>query len=285
MFQEEYIKNNTLFFKKEIQPKNSLFKENVVFITSNRLEENISALFKEKDVNTIRLTSYDYKLDNLDFLKEYDFSKIRSINILSDSVKNIEGIYSLPHLEEITSTNQNIDYSRFPKLRRIGAELSNHSYETLSEVTTLESVSITNNFKEKDVTIFSNNINLRFLTLRGSKITSLKGLENFEKLEALHLFHNKYITSLEGIVEKHNNSLKDVSIYVAPKLFYVNEYLSKISNLEHLQLNCKKVDSLRFLETLTKLTMCSIHNKVIQVEDGDKKPLIEALKRTGGRIW
>lgn len=284
MSQEEYIKKNTKFFKKEIQYKYSLFKENVVFITSTRLQENVNAFQDEDDINTIRLTD-DYKLDNLDFLKEYDFSKIRSINILSDSVKNIEGIYSLPHLEEITSTNQNIDYSRFPKLRRIGAELSNYSYETLSEVKTLESVSITNNFKEKDVTIFSNNKNLRFLTLRGSKITSLKGLENFKKLEALHLFHNKYITSLEGIVDEHNNSLKDISIYVAPKLFYVNEYLSKLSKLEHLQLNCKKVDSLLFLDKLMNLNLCSIHNKVIQVEDENKIPLIEALKRTGGKIW
>lgn len=284
MQQEKYIKNNTIFFKKEILYKYSLFKENVVFITSSRLEENIKALQNEDDINTIRLTD-DYKLDHLDFLKNYDFSKIRSINILSDSIKNIDGIYSLPHLEVITSTNQNIDYTRFPNLRRIGAELSNFSYETLSDLTTLEDVSISNNFKEKDITIFSKNEGLRFLMLRGSKITSLKGLENFKKLEALHLFHNKYITSLEGIVEEHNNSLKDVSVYVAPRLFYVNEYLSKLSNLEHLELNCKKVDSLMFLDNLTKLNLCSIHNKVIQVEDGNKTPLIEALKRTGGKIW
>lgn len=284
MQQEKYIKNNTIFFKKEILYKYSLFKENVVFITSSRLEENIKALQNEDDINTIRLTD-DYKLDHLDFLKNYDFSKIRSINILSDSIKNIDGIYSLPHLEVITSTNQNIDYTRFPNLRRIGAELSNFSYETLSDLTTLEDISISNNFKEKDITIFSKNEGLRFLMLRGSKITSLKGLENFKKLEALHLFHNKYITSLEGIVEEHNNSLKDVSVYVAPRLFYVNKYLSKLSNLEHLELNCKKVDSLMFLDNLTKLNLCSIHNKVIQVEDGNKTPLIEALKRTGGKIW
>ena len=238
MQQEKYIKNNTIFFKKEILYKYSLFRENVVFITSNRLEENIKALQNEDDINTIRLTD-DYKLDHLDFLKNYDFSKIRSINILSDYVKNIDGIYSLPHLEEITSTNQNIDYTRFPNLRRIGAELSEFSYETLANLTTLEDVSISDNFKEKDITIFSKNEGLRFLMLRGSKITSLKGLENFKKLEVLHLFHNKYISSLEGIIEEHNNSLKDVSIYVAPKLFYVNEYISKLSNLEHLQLNCK----------------------------------------------
>jgi len=284
MQQEKYIKSNTIFFKKEILYKYSLFRENVVFITSNRLEENIKALQNEDDINTIRLTD-DYKLDHLDFLKNYDFSKIRSINILSDYVKNIDGIYSLPHLEEITSTNQNIDYTRFPNLRRIGAELSDFSYETLSNLTTLEDVSISNNFKEKDITIFSKNEGLRFLMLRGSKITSLKGLENFKKLEALHLFHNKYITSLEGIVEEHNNSLKDVSIYVAPKLFYVNEYLSKLSNLEHLQLNCKKIDSLLFLNNLTNLHLCSIHNKVIQVEDENKTPLLVALKRTGGKVW
>lgn len=285
MEKEEYIKDNTKFSKDLSQNKNSIYNFNTVSITSDRLEENIKALQNEDDINTIGLTSYNYKLDNLDFLKNYDFSKIRNINILSNSIKNIDGIYSLPHLVGITSSNQNIDYTRFPNLKRIEAELSNFSYETLSSVSTLESIFLSNHFKEKDVTLFSKNKGLRFLTLVGSKITTLNGLENFKNLEVLHLFQNKYITSLEGIIEEHNNSLKDVSIYVAPKLFYVNDYLDKLTKLEHLQLNCKKVDSLLFLYNLTNLNLCSIHNKVIQVEDGNKTPLIEALKRTGGKIW
>jgi Leucine-rich repeat (LRR) protein len=121
--------------------------------------------------------------------------------------------------------------------------------------------------------------------LRGSKINSLKGLENFKELENLDLFHNRNLVSLEGITEEHNKSIKEISIYTAPKLFYVNEYLSKLSNLEYLQLECKKVDSFRFLDKLMKLNLLSIHNKLNEVEDGDKTPLIEALKRTGGKIW
>lgn len=280
-----YLNNKTSFFKNSILPPNSLFIENGIFINSNNINDNITDLENECDINTIRITSHDYKLDNLDFLKNSDFTKIRAINILSDSVKNIEGIYSLPHLEEITSTNQNIDYSRFPKLRRIGAELSLFSYKSLSELTTLENITITNNFKEKDVSIFSKNTNLKYLMLRGSKITSLKGLENFNKLECLHLFHNKHITSLEGITGGHNKTLREVSIYTAPKLYYVNEYLSRLTKLEHLQLVCKKIDSLMFLNELTNLKLCGIHNKVIDVEDGNKTPLIEALKRTNGKIW
>lgn len=121
--------------------------------------------------------------------------------------------------------------------------------------------------------------------LRGSKITSLKGLENFKELEYLDLFHNRSLVSLEGITEEHNKSIKEISIYSAPKLFYVNEYLSKLSKLEYLQLECKKVDSFRFLDNLKKLTLLSIHNKLNEVVDGDKTPLIEALKRTNGKIW
>jgi hypothetical protein len=260
-----------------------LFLRNVVFITSDRLKENLEALMREKDINTIRLTN-DYKLDNLDFLSDYDLSFIRSIDILSDSIKNIDGLYNLLDIEGINSKNQNIDYNRFPKLRSIGAELSSFSYKTLSNVETLESIGITK-FKEKDVSIFSKNKGLKYLMLRGSKIISLKGLENFKELKCLELFHNRNIISLEGISEIHNKSLKEISIYSAPKLFYVDEYLSKLPNLEHLQLDSKKVDSFMFLNSLRNLKLLSIHNKITEVEDGDKTPLIEAIKRTNSKIW
>ncbi|MDI5887639.1 leucine-rich repeat domain-containing protein [Flavobacterium yafengii] len=284
MIEGEYIKNNTVFAKPSKKSINGLFLRNVVFITSDRLRENLETLMMEKDINTIRLTD-DYKLDNLDFLNDYDLSFIRSIDVLSDSIKNIDGLYNLLNIESINSTNQNIDYSRFPKLRSIGGELSSFSYITLLNVETLETIGISNKFKEKDVTIFSKNKGLKYLMLRGSKITSLKGLENFKELRCLELFHNNHITSLEGITEEHNESLKEISIYKASKLFYVDEYLSKLPNLEHLQLECKKVDSFRFLNSLRNLKLLSIHNKLTQVEDGDKIPLIEGLERTNGKIW
>lgn len=284
MIEGEYIKNNTVFAKPSRKSINGLFLRNVVFITSERLHQNLEALIEEEGINTIRLTD-DYKLDNLDFLKDYNLSFIRSIDILSDSIKNIDGLYSLLNIESINSTNLNIDYSRFPKLRSIGAELSSFSYKTLPNINTLESIGISNKFKENDISIFSKNKGLKYLMLRGSKITSLKGLENFKELECLELFHNNYITSLEGITEEHSKTLKEISIYKAPKLFNVNEYLSKLTKLEHLQLACKKVDSFKFLDNLINLKVLGIHNKVSEVEDGDKTPLIDALKRTNGKIW
>lgn len=285
MIEEEYINNNTKFIKPSKQGPHSLFIENVAFVTSDKLKQNLEALIVENEINTIRLTTHDYKLDNLDFLNDYDLSSIKSINILSDSVKNIDALYSLLNLESITSTSKNIDFSRFPKLRGIGVELTAYSYKTLSTISSLESIRITNKFKENDISIFSRNKKLKFLMLRGSKITSLKGLENFEELECLELYHNNYITSLEGITEKHNKTLKEISIYTAPKLFYVNEYLSKLPKIEHLQLVCKKVDSFKFLDNLTNLKLLGIHNKVSEVEDGNKEPLLNALKRTNGKIW
>lgn len=285
MTEKDYIKNNTRFIKSSKKSVNGLFLRNVVFITSDKLKQNLDALMIEEDINTIRLTSHNYQLDNLDFLKDRDLSFIRSIDILSDSVKNIDGLYCLQNIESINSINQNIEYCRFPKLRSIGGELSSYSYKTLSAISSLEAIGISNKFKEKDVTIFSKNKKLKYLMLRGSKITSLKGLENFKELEKLELFHNRSLVSLEGITEEHNKSIKEISIYTAPKLFYVNEYLSKLSNLEYLQLECKKLDSFRFLDKLKKLTLLSIHNKLNEVEDGDKTPLIEALKRTNGKIW
>ncbi len=284
MLEGEYIKKNTRFCKPPRKAINALFLRNVVFISSDNLEQNLEALMAEEDINTIRLTD-DYKLNNLDFLNDYDLGFIRSIDILSDSVKNIDGLYNLSNLESINSINQKIDYSRFLKIRTIGGELSSFSYKTLSNINTLETIGISNKFTESDVSIFSKNHKLKHLMLRGSKITSLKGLENFKELELLELFHNRYINSLEGITTEHNKCLKEISIYKAPKLFYVNEYLSKLPDIENLQLACKKVDSLKFLENLKNLKLLSIHNKIIEVADGNKAPLIDALERTNSKIW
>lgn len=284
MIEEDYISNNTRFRKSKNIIGNALFIENIVFINSDTLKQNIEALLKEKDINTITLTD-DYKLDNLDFLNDYNLNFIKSIDILSDSVTNIEGLYSLTELEVINSENKKIDYSKFLKIRDIGGELSAFSYKTLSDLKSLESINITNKFREDDLTIFKNNRKLKFLTLRGSKITSLIGLEKFIELECLSLFHNRRIVSLEGISEKHNETLKEINIYSAPKLFYVNDFLSKLTDIEILQLEVKKIDSFKFLDSLRNLKSLGIHNLANDVEDKNKTPLINALKRTNGKIW
>lgn len=283
MSQTFYIKNNTKFGKTDIRIKYKLYDEFTIFITSQNLKQDIRNISLEKDINNIRLTN-DYKLKDLSFLSQHDFSFIAKLDILSDFVNDVSDIYFLENLEIINSRNQKIDYTNFKYLKDISGELSIYSYKTLHEVNGLINISISNKFKETDLSIFSANKLLRKITMRGSKLISLMGLENFKYLECLELFHNRNITSLEGITDNHKN-LKEISIYSAPKLFNVNDYLSKLINLEHLQLACKKVDSLKFLDELKNLKFVSIHNKLIEVEDGDKEPLLRALKRTNGKIW
>jgi hypothetical protein len=74
-------------------------------------------------------------------------------------------------------------------------------------------------------------------------------------------------------------------LYSTPKLYQVNDFLSEIIELKKLQLNSKKVDSFKFLDSMKKLELLGIHNLICNVENGDKKPLIRALKRTNGKIW
>jgi hypothetical protein len=281
----EYETNNTRFVKPLKYHKDSLLKRNIVFITSDNLNQNIEALLVENNINTIRLTSYDYKLDNLNFLKEHNFDFIESIDILSDSVTNIDGIYHLKNLKYISSQNHKIDYTRFTTLKIIGIETADkYSIEKLSMLSSLESISIMNKFNETDLRILSKNKNLKQLTIRGSKLKSLKGLENFEQLEILSLFHNRSIKSLEGLNEKHKR-LREIHIYSAPKLFDINKHLMNVPQLKFIQLTSKKVDSFAFLDLMKNLEVCGIHNLICNVENGDKTPLIRALKRTNGKIW
>ena len=285
MLEGEYIKNNTRFCKPPRFNESDLIKRNIIFIYSDTIEEDIANLLKEDGINTIRLTSHNYKLDNIDFLKNYDLSFIESIDILSDSITNIDGIYSLKNLKHINSEKSSIDYTKFEHLKSVGIEVvDKYNIDTLSKMTGLERLSLLNKYSETDLTKISGNKKMKHLTIRGSKLKSLKGLENFLELESLNLFHNRSLLSLEGISEKHIN-LKKIYIYIAPKLFSVNEYLVKLPKLKFLQLEAKKIDSFKFLDSLNELELVGIHNLLNESEDGDKKPLIRALKRTNGQIW
>lgn len=285
MLEGEYIKNNTRFCKPSKFNESDLLKRNIIFIYSDTIKQDIDNLIKEDGINTIRLTSHNYTLDNIDFLKDYNLSFIESIDILSDSITNIDGIYSLKNLKQINSEKSKIDYTRFEYLKSVGIELvDSYSIETLSKMTTLERLSLLNKYNQTDLSKISGNKKMKHLTVRGSKLKSLKGLENFLELESLNLFHNRSLTSLEGITENHFK-LKKIYIYIAPKLFNVNEYLIKLPKLKFLQLEAKKIDSFKFLDSLNELELVGIHNLLNESEDGDKKPLLKALKRTNGQIW
>jgi len=276
-----YIKKGTYFVKNETN-LNGLFVQNIVFIQSNDLNQNIEALLEEKNINTIRLTD-DYKYDNLDFLKEYDLSFIKSIDINSNYVNNIEGLYELKNIERIGADNKNIDFTKFPKIRAFTGELSDFSYESISDISSMEKLRLLK-FKHNDLSIFSNNLKINELMLGYSKITSLKGLEKFLCIENIELFHNRRLSSLEGIITNHSR-LKYFRSYSTPNLFKIDEYLRKLPQLKLLQLGSKKVDSFNFLDNLLKLELLDIHNLITNVEDNNKEPLINALKRTGSKIW
>lgn len=285
MLEGEYIKNNTRFCKPPRFNENHLIERNIIFIYSDTIREDVINLLNEDGINTIRLTTHNYKLDNIDFLKNYDLSFIESIDILSDSIKNIDGIYSLKNLKAISSKNSNIDYTQFENLKSVGIEIvDKYIIDKLSMTTNLERLSLMNKYSETDLNKISGNKKMKQLTIRGSKLTSLKGLESFPELESLELFHNRSLLSLEGITENHIK-LKKIYIYIAPKLFRVNEYLIKLTRLKYLQLEAKEIDSFKFLNSLNELELVGIHNLLNNSEDGDKEPLLKALKRTNGQIW
>jgi len=285
MLEGEYIKNNTRFCKPPRFNENDFIERNIIFIYSDTIKEDVNNLLNEDGINTIRLTTHNYKLDNLDFLKDYNLDFIKSIDILSDSIKNIDGIYSLKNLQSISSKNSQIDYTQFENLKSVSVEqVDKFTIDKLSMTTSLERLSLLNKFSETDLTKLSGNKNLKQLTIRGSKLKSLKGLESFIELESLELFHNRSLQSLEGITKNHNK-LKKVFIYIAPKLFSVHDFLINLPKLKYLQLEAKKIDSFKFLNSLNELELVGIHNLLNESEDGNKGPLLKALKRTNGQIW
>ena len=284
MASKEFVKGGAKFIIYD-RPNGLWFTERIAIIYSDYLEYALKAIKEVGNVNYFRLTTGSYKLNHLDFLKENNYDNIIAFDLLSDFVTNVEGLYYLQNLELINSDYKNIDYTRFPKLKAIYADLSNYSYKSFSELTKLIIIRL-GKYKYDDVTLFSKNKGLKKLMLRVSKIITLKGLENFKELEELELYQNRRLRSLEGITSEHNKTLKKIIVYSAPKLFHINEYLSKLPDLEYLELNkLKKVDSLKFLDLMRNLKFVRINYKSIEPEDGDKEPLLRAIKRTNGRIF
>ncbi len=144
----------------------------------------------------------------------YGFSVIKEID-------SFESIYSLQKLQQISFQEKqrfDIDLTRFPELRQVGAEYWK-GIESVFSAIQLSSLVLTK-YIGKDLTACSSLQALQILHVYQSKIETLKGIGFLRELTELSLSRDKALWSPEGINEC--TKLKKLRIEKCPKLTDLN---------------------------------------------------------------
>ena len=238
-------------------------------------------IIKEKGIKNIDI-SYNPKCKkDVDFLKDEVFSEAKSIHISANCIENIDAVYELKNLESfslnVVKPSFEVDFQKLPTLKRISFEWSK-KFINIDKLKNLEDVKIWK-YPYDNLKLFSDLKKIKRMEFNQSKLINLEGIEALSNLIEFELNYNRRLVSLKGFTSNHKN-LKIFHSYSAPKLYEVNDYLSKLVNLEVILLSkVKEIDSLKFLNKLKKLRIIEIKEGAFKVADNDYEPLKRALKR------
>lgn len=223
------------------------------------------SILRDNDLYNLSFgTPYD-KLNNIAFLK--DFAFLEGIEIGLEGY-DINPLYECCELNEIRiqgSFAGTIDFSQFPKLKKVFIDWENAGVETLFNCPQLESVSLVK-YNGLSLSNFEALPNLKELVLYDPKVISLNGVGNLKYLEKLEIFNAKKLRDLGDI--ENVQTLRKLFLYGAKN---VNDLTSimYLKNLRVLNLDSiGKTSTIRFLETLKNLEECYLTEST-NVVDGD----------------
>ncbi len=228
-------------------------------------------VYKKYNMDGVAITVYhDYKLQNVDFLKDYP--EIKHISI-SDNITDISGMNGLATLRSaiISGKNRRIDFSFFPQLEEFNADWSPY-FKNLDKCTKLWYISMHHYTpRSKDLSCISQPPWLRKLKVTQSNIYSFHGIEKFEQLEDVDF---AYCPKLEKLccLEGSANSLKSL-LFDHCKAIKNHNYVTKLNSLLTLGMNnCGSLPSIKFIKEMNALE--SFRFGDTDVIDGDISPCI-----------
>lgn len=240
-------------------------------IESDRIEECMKYAV-DNGISRVFMHSYDgYKLDNVNFLKEYDF--ITEISITDDQIE-ISGVHYLANLKYLSLSNgkQPVDLSKFKHLKEASIDWNNKVIG-LDSLNHIKRLSI-RKFKpqSKDFTVLARCNDVEYLHITESNIESFKGIEN---LQLLNHFEGHYLTKLESLegLEKLSTHLKIIVLDYCRKLANYESVFAKLKHLKKLILgDCGPMESLKFIKAMKELKFLSFVNT--NVVDGNISPVL-----------
>lgn len=225
-------------------------EEHINFINKHKLEkvliisDNVEFITKCPTLKYIQV-SPSVPQDNFDYSPLYKMPCIKSLNYMMSYGKN-----------------QIIDYSKIKGLEDI--HIKNKYQVNYEQIETLRTLAITD-YQEEDVSkLFKSSI-LDTLIIFTSKIKSLKGIDNSQKVQCLYLVNNRNLEDISEL-DKINKTLKSLTIENSSKLIDFS-VLNKLTNLEYLKIiGNNKIKNLEFIKELKNLKTLILG---IEVEDGD----------------
>lgn len=235
------------------------------------LDEHIE-LINQQEIRNISIIS-----DNIDFIR--NCPSVRDVEVFpSYDAKagfDYSPLYDMCNVECLDCKTMygtedqyatTIDYSHFSNLRKIGMVGQGHL--NFNNISSLEEIWISGNHDITDFSSISSSKKLRSAEIMQCKLSSLRGIENCNCLEDLHLSFNRKledITSLDSVAA----TLKTLSIDSCPRIKDFS-ILQHLTNLEHLELYGNNlISNLNFLTGMKNLKTFTF---TMNVKDGNLNP-------------
>lgn len=239
-------------------------------VSAHTLDEHIEF------VNKYQLKKAIIIAENLEFIK--DCPTLQYITIVPAVKHNDFDFSPLYDLQEVIELNcitcygeneqflSSIDYSKIKGIKKIG--ISGKGHLNYNKVETLEKLWITQDKKCLSCDEISQSRKLKDITLMQCMVESLNGIEKFEMLQSISLYHNRKLNDI-SMLRAVANSLRQLTIENCPKIRDFSALL-ELTNLEHLHLEgSNTLPNLEFIIGMKNLKTFSF---TMNVEDGDLKP-------------
>ena len=233
----------------------------------------VRKLIDDNQLNGLRIFAHlkEDKLNNLDFLKDYNFLKGLEIATIPDF--NYDFLKSLTELKQLNIQNEGIsvvDLSKQINLESLSLEWRKGKIIGIENCHKLKTLCLVD-YKEDNLNSIKKLKQLKNLIIKNSSIKTLSGLEGINFIEHIFLGSCKYLKSIKEINKKNN--LLSLSIQVCSQ---INDYesLEALPNLESLQIiDCKEIKSIKFIQNYPKLKKLSLLGNT-DVLDGDMTPAL-----------
>jgi len=232
---------------------------------------------KKHRVTSILLSQWKgWKTQSLDFLA--DIENLKVVAIFDSVVQDLSVIEKLQSLEvlylECPKAKTKVDFKLLEKLVDVRFDWR-PCFSSICESNTIKTILI-NGYKGEDLYPFKSQSLSRLDIVKGSKLTSLNGIENNPNLKSLMLYQCSKlvdISSLQSVV------LERIEFETCKKLENL-ESIFELSSLKYISLD--KCGQIRDITGISKLGLDSLVISDTVIEDGR---LAELLKLKCSKIY
>ena len=235
--------------------------DQICFINNNKIEkaliiaDNIDFITKCPTLKHIRVVPSNNANDNFDYSPLYKLPEIKALQCTTAYGKKNKFF-------------EHIDCSKINGLQLIHA--SDRGIENYNKVDTLRSLGLTGYEKSDLHEAFCSSI-LHTLSIYQSKIKTLEGIQNSQKIQCVYLHYNRHLQSIDAL-SKVKKTLKALRIENCSKIEDFS-ILGELENLELLELSgSNEIANLDFIKKMKHLKTFIFN---VNVKDGDISPCLK----------